>query len=248
MCPIRDFRVGSALLADDGRISPAATSRTPPIRPGPAPRPGRSRPWRLRRAGHPGDLVIGDGAGLCTPCGICRQRIREFALAGDACACRGAGRLRRSFTLGELLPASFGPDNLDIMTSEDRQKQARAEAAGAVAALRARASRVPSTRHRARHGLGPLADEIEDAVRVLCGDSGFPAGNVSGHAKELVAGRLSGRRVVAYNGRSHYYERGDRRTVMRIPWRRLSGSAAGRRCSPKRRARCTRNWGPAACR
>ncbi len=51
---------------------------------------------------------------------------------------------------------------------------------------------------------------------------GFPAGNVSGHAKELVAGRLSGKRVVAYNGRSHYYERGDS-TVMRIPVATLVG-------------------------
>jgi len=59
-------------------------------------------------------------------------------------------------------------------------------------------------------GLGPLAEEIEDAVRVAYRDiPGFPSGAVSGHAKEVVAGRLAGRRVIAYNGRSHYYERGD---------------------------------------
>ncbi len=110
------------------------------------------------------------------------------------------------------------------MTSEDRQKQAQAEAAEAVAALKARGVEGPFDLGIVLGtGLGPLADEIEDAVRVpYSAIPGFPAGNVSGHAKELVAGRLSGKRVVAYNGRSHYYERGDS-TVMRIPVATLVG-------------------------
>src|SRR5215203_979438 len=48
-------------------------------------------------------LVVGDGAALVTPCGACRQRIREFA---------GPDGLRRSFSLDALLPFAFGPDNL----------------------------------------------------------------------------------------------------------------------------------------
>ncbi len=57
--------------------------------------------------------VAGGGAGLCTPCGGCRQRLREFAgddLVIHVCGPEG---LRRTVTLGELLPLSFGPDNLD---------------------------------------------------------------------------------------------------------------------------------------
>ncbi len=57
-------------------------------------------------------LVVGDGAGLCTPCGGCRQRLREFAEPGVAVHVAGDEGLRRSFTVEELLPASFGPDNL----------------------------------------------------------------------------------------------------------------------------------------
>ena len=56
--------------------------------------------------------VAGGGAGLCTPCGGCRQRLREFAgddLVIHVCGPEG---LRRTVTLGELLPLSFGPDNL----------------------------------------------------------------------------------------------------------------------------------------
>jgi cytidine deaminase len=57
-------------------------------------------------------LVIGDGAGLCTPCGGCRQRLREFGAGSLAVHVAGPEGVRRSFTLDELLPASFGPDNL----------------------------------------------------------------------------------------------------------------------------------------
>src|SRR5271154_5542500 len=52
-----------------------------------------------------GNLVIGgDGEGLCTPCGGCRQRIREFAEASAPVHVAGPEGVRASFKLGELLP------------------------------------------------------------------------------------------------------------------------------------------------
>ena len=47
-----------------------------------------------------------------TPCGGCRQRIREFA--DDDCPILVADEhaLRARFTLGQLLPCSFGPTHL----------------------------------------------------------------------------------------------------------------------------------------
>lgn len=59
-------------------------------------------------------LVIGDGAGLVTPCGGCRQRIREFAAPGTAIHIAGPSGVRAHFTLEELLPVSFGPDHLGM--------------------------------------------------------------------------------------------------------------------------------------
>jgi cytidine deaminase len=58
--------------------------------------------------------VAGAGAGLVTPCGGCRQKLREFC-AGDVPIhiCDEKGSLRKTFTLDALLPASFGPENLD---------------------------------------------------------------------------------------------------------------------------------------
>ena len=56
--------------------------------------------------------VCAEGAELVTPCGGCRQKLREFA--ADDCVVLAADmtRLRASFTLGDLLPHSFGPAHL----------------------------------------------------------------------------------------------------------------------------------------
>ncbi len=57
--------------------------------------------------------VIGTGDLLCTPCGGCRQKIREFAKGSVKIhICGEDGKLKQTFTLDELLPASFGPENL----------------------------------------------------------------------------------------------------------------------------------------
>lgn len=57
-------------------------------------------------------LVLGGGGGLCTPCGACRQRIREFAGPDAEIIVAGPEGVRRRFTLRELLPESFGPETL----------------------------------------------------------------------------------------------------------------------------------------
>ncbi len=57
-------------------------------------------------------LVVGDGAALVTPCGACRQRIREFAGPETPVHIAGPDGPRASFTLADLLPHSFGPDHL----------------------------------------------------------------------------------------------------------------------------------------
>lgn len=56
--------------------------------------------------------VIGLGDSLVTPCGGCRQRIREFADDNISIHICGPEGLRKTFSLGELLPYSFGPENL----------------------------------------------------------------------------------------------------------------------------------------
>jgi cytidine deaminase len=59
-------------------------------------------------------LVLARGDGLATPCGGCRQKLREFAREAVPVHIAGPEGWRRSLTLGELLPLSFGPANLKL--------------------------------------------------------------------------------------------------------------------------------------
>ena len=57
-------------------------------------------------------LVIGKGPALVSPCGGCRQRLYEFADDTTPVHICDSDGLRRTVTLGEMLPLSFGPGNL----------------------------------------------------------------------------------------------------------------------------------------
>lgn len=63
-------------------------------------------------------------------------------------------------------------------------------------------------------GLGELADEIEGAVKIPYeAIPHFPVSTVVGHAGQLVYGTLSGKKVLAMQGRFHYYEGHSMQTV-----------------------------------
>lgn len=56
-------------------------------------------------------------------------------------------------------------------------------------------------------GLGELADEIEHPIIIPYEDiPSFPVSTVEGHAGQLVYGVLGGKKVLALQGRFHYYE------------------------------------------
>ncbi|MBJ7537929.1 cytidine deaminase [Marinomonas transparens] len=56
--------------------------------------------------------VMGEGDQLVTPCGGCRQRIREFSSVDTMIHICGPEGVRKTLSLDELLPFSFGPENL----------------------------------------------------------------------------------------------------------------------------------------
>ena len=57
-------------------------------------------------------LVTGPGPDIITPCGGCRQKLREFGDDDLLVIAADPSGVRQSWTLGQLLPASFGPDHL----------------------------------------------------------------------------------------------------------------------------------------
>jgi cytidine deaminase len=111
--PYSGFRVGAAVLGEDGAVLAGCNVENAAYPLGACAEAGALSAFvlaggrRLRAA-----LVVGEGAALVTPCGGCRQRLREFASADAEIFVAGPQGLRARFTLGELLPSSFGPDVL----------------------------------------------------------------------------------------------------------------------------------------
>ncbi|WP_028125360.1 purine-nucleoside phosphorylase [Eremococcus coleocola] len=63
-------------------------------------------------------------------------------------------------------------------------------------------------------GLGDMVDEFEDSIKIPYENiPNFPVSTVKGHEGAFVYGKLSGRKVVALQGRFHYYEGYDIQTV-----------------------------------
>ncbi|HEX8691875.1 MAG TPA: purine-nucleoside phosphorylase [Longimicrobium sp.] len=94
--------------------------------------------------------------------------------------------------------------------------------------LRERITRAPGAVLVLGSGLGGLAEEIEDAVRIPFGEiPGFPrrTQELAGHAGALVAGRLEGVEVAAMQGRFHLYE-GWRPEDVALPVRALAALGA----------------------
>jgi purine-nucleoside phosphorylase len=58
--------------------------------------------------------------------------------------------------------------------------------------------------------LGSFADAVKDPLRIPYGDlTGFPIPKISGHAGELVVGKVGGKEIAVLAGRAHAYESGN---------------------------------------
>ena len=57
-------------------------------------------------------VTVCEGETLGTCCGGCRQKIRGFATADTLIHNAGPDGVRKTFTMAELLPDSFGPEHL----------------------------------------------------------------------------------------------------------------------------------------
>ena len=111
--PYSKFAVGAAILADDGNIYSGCNIENAAYPIGncaeasaiAAMIAGGAR--RIRRI-----YVTGPGREPVTPCGGCRQRIREFADQDVVVISHGVEGEPLAQTLAQLLPHSFGPEFL----------------------------------------------------------------------------------------------------------------------------------------
>ncbi len=112
--PYSQYRVGAALLADDGRLFTGCNVENAAYPEGVCAEAGAISAMVLagvRRA--QAVLVVGGGAHQITPCGGCRQKLREFCEPHtfQVLAVNEDGQ-QQQWTLEQLLPHSFGPDHL----------------------------------------------------------------------------------------------------------------------------------------
>ena len=116
--PYSDFLVGSAVLTGDGSIYTGCNIENSAF--GPSICAERTAIFKAVSEGHRDFAAIAIAGGkrdgelqYCAPCGVCRQVMREFCDSSfRICLAKSAGDYKE-FTLGELLPESFGPDNLN---------------------------------------------------------------------------------------------------------------------------------------
>ncbi|WP_134497018.1 cytidine deaminase [Microvirga pakistanensis] len=111
--PYSRFKVGAAIATPEGRVFTGCNVENAAYPVGSCAEAGAISAMIAGGASRIGEIVVmGEGEHLVTPCGGCRQRIREFAAPDVRIHIAGPEGIRRSFTLDELLPFSFGPDNL----------------------------------------------------------------------------------------------------------------------------------------
>ena len=112
--PYSNFKVGACLRAEDGSLHAGANVENAAYPQGQCAEASAIGAMIAAGARKIVEVVvIGDGDGLCTPCGGCRQRLNEFATPDTPVHICGPKGLRKTFSLGELLPGAFGPNNLD---------------------------------------------------------------------------------------------------------------------------------------
>lgn len=113
--PYSSFKVGAALRCDDGIIHVGCNVENAAYPEGICAEGGAIAAMVAAGGRKIMEIVVcGGGSGPCTPCGGCRQKLREFgALDMSVYMTDPAGQVLLVKTLGELLPDSFGPENLD---------------------------------------------------------------------------------------------------------------------------------------
>ncbi|SEA36500.1 cytidine deaminase [Rubrimonas cliftonensis] len=106
--PHSGFKVGAAVLTEDGRIFAGANVECASYPEGWCAETSAIAAMVAAGARHIAEvLVVAESGETITPCGGCRQRIAEFGDSETIIRAAGPEGERARWTLGELLPAAF---------------------------------------------------------------------------------------------------------------------------------------------
>ena len=111
--PYSRFLVGAAILDDQGKLHKGCNVENAAYPQGTCAEAGAIAAMILAEGRQIKALaVVGESTNPVTPCGGCRQKIREFAKPTTPILIGDLRILRLRQTLAELLPHSFGPEYL----------------------------------------------------------------------------------------------------------------------------------------
>ncbi len=112
--PYSRFTVGAALHTAEGAIHAGCNVENAAYPEGTCAEAGAIAAMALAGGRRIVEIVVaGGGSAPCTPCGGCRQKLREFGTAATLVhIVDAAGTTLLRTSLAELLPHSFGPENL----------------------------------------------------------------------------------------------------------------------------------------
>ena len=119
--PYSGFKVGAALLTQDGRVYAGCNIENAAYTPTncaertaffKAVSEGERHFAAIAVVGGPQETKGGDFA-FCFPCGVCRQVMAEFCGGDFVVAVAKSPEEHKLYTLKELLPESFGPGDLE---------------------------------------------------------------------------------------------------------------------------------------
>jgi cytidine deaminase len=114
--PYSKYKVGAAVLDDQGRIHSGCNVENAAYPEGLCAEAAALSAMVLAGGTRAlAVLVVGNGGagGWTTPCGGCRQKLREFGSPEMPILSANANELGPHYTLKALLPESFGPDHLN---------------------------------------------------------------------------------------------------------------------------------------
>jgi cytidine deaminase len=112
--PYSNFRVGAALLADDGQIYSGCNVENAAYPQGTCAEAGAISAMIAAGAKRiQSVVVVADGDFLVSPCGGCRQKLREFCADEVPIFLSNLNGIQQETTMAELMPSSFGAAHLE---------------------------------------------------------------------------------------------------------------------------------------
>lgn len=106
--PYSEFRVGAAVLAEDGKIYAGCNTENVSYPCGTCAEAGAIAAMAAAGARKIAKiLIVSDGKTLVTPCGACLQRIKEFADDNTEIILSDENENERILSISELLPHAF---------------------------------------------------------------------------------------------------------------------------------------------